>query len=208
MSKFKENLGIEKESIWSECVVVEPAPRELFLQIKALAGKGISQEDHPRLQDWLKEHDEEYIGGGRPVIVARIGNKIVGFLVGRIDYDTDAKCSALYVVEEYRECGLESRLLYAFESLVLSNKKRKIHVIIYPEEKALIRFFRLHGYTFRKQFYDRNELPERSRGVFAIDFDETIARQPEIQRAAGAMLRHFWLDVMARKNRDLLRMQA
>jgi ribosomal protein S18 acetylase RimI-like enzyme len=89
---------------------------------------------------------DEYQENQYPIFVAEIDDRLVGYLVCRIDADV-VWGESLYVCQEYRRQGIGSALYSEAEKLAESLGGDTVYNWIHPNNHTIIAFLRKRGYT-------------------------------------------------------------
>ncbi len=144
-------------------VKVEPCTRSGLKDALALVESALKVQ-HPRVSDWIKEHRGEFCKPIRPIWLAMQDGKLAGVLIGRMDETKDAKCSILFVGEDYKKDLLRTELLRKFEQSASLLGKSTVHVLLYADDENEIAFFKGHGYQVANpELYHPAENPDRIR---------------------------------------------
>lgn len=108
-------------------------------------------EDYP-IQKEGKEYFKERIENGC-ALVAEVGNKIVGYLVGGMSEISDyrnvskmAEAENMYVLEEYRSFGIGGKLFQRFVDWCKIREVERIRVFASAKNTKAIEFYKKEGF--------------------------------------------------------------
>ena len=115
-----------------------------------------------------------YLERGFPMYAAKDGERIVGYIVCRVD-EPCVWAESLYVMPEYRRQGVASALFEKAEQLAASFGEDTVYNYIHPNNAAVIAFLRSRGYTVLnlvevRKPYSGEELSKKIR-VADTEFD-------------------------------------
>lgn len=123
---------------------------ELFLHDKAF--------DDQLEVEWPKQDEgHKYFQGylessGKIAFVARVGDKVVGYLVGQLTQDTTRRCRVvsldnMCVTEAYRHQNIGSALMADFRKWAVAENAERISVTAYAENKNALHFYKKHRFS-------------------------------------------------------------
>lgn len=124
-----------------------------LIPILKLVSTSFEYNYHPGI--FLASHEEWKEG----FILARIGTKIVGFVMGKL-LENQVRILLLAVTPEFRERGVGSRLLANFEREVAKRSISRIFLEVRISNSQAVRFYKLHGFVesgYIPKFYGNGE---------------------------------------------------
>ena len=113
---------------------------------------------NPDIESGKEELKEYILGSGFPVYLALNGDKVVGYIVLRIDGVVWVE--QIYVREEYRHQGYASGLYEIAEAVVKSLNEDTLYNYVHPNNDKIISFLKMRGYSvlnlieLRKKYND------------------------------------------------------
>ena len=96
--------------------------------------------------DDAKDELNSYISKGFPIYMAVDSEKIVGYIVCRIDSDV-VWAESLYVIPEYRRTGVGSKLYLQAEELANEYGNETLFNWIHPNNETIVQFLKKQGYN-------------------------------------------------------------
>lgn len=128
-------------------------PKDMFAVIK-LASDTLTEKYNPAIFNYFYETYPDLF------IVAELGKKIIGFIIG-IKINTQmSKILMLTVSEKYRKKNIASSLLNQFENTILKEGINEIELEVKTLNKNAIKFYQKKGYTIEEKisnYYQNNE---------------------------------------------------
>ncbi len=128
-------------------------PKDMFAVIK-LASNTLTEKYNPAIFNYFYETYPDLF------IVAELGKKIIGFIIG-IKINTQmSKILMLTVSEKYRKKNIASSLLNQFENTILKEGINEIELEVKTLNKNAIKFYQKKGYTIEEKisnYYQNNE---------------------------------------------------
>lgn len=97
-------------------------------------------------EDYLKDMIENKI-----VLLAVTNNEIIGYLTGVIESNNHdamsfARLKNIYILENYRKCGIGSKLINEFKKLCLEKGITILKVTTYAKNKIATSFYNKNGF--------------------------------------------------------------
>ncbi len=128
-------------------------PTDMFSVIK-LASDTLTEKYHPSIFNYFYETFP------KGFIVCKIGQKIVGFIIGIKVNSKKAKILMLSVSEYHRKKRIGQSLLYSFENEIKKIGINDIELEVRIKNKKAIKFYQKHGYKIEekiKDYYQNSE---------------------------------------------------
>lgn len=126
--------------------------------------------DVERELDYVSARDE--LGGYQqkkfPIFVAEVENRLVGYLVCRVEEDV-VWAESLFVEPEYRQRGIASALYDQAEELAVELGSDTVYNWIHPNNHAIIALLRSKGYDVLNLVEVRKQRPqEEIKGIVQV----------------------------------------
>lgn len=118
-----------------------PLTADFRVQLNSFKGV-VSEPDHAAGEEELLY----YLERDFPMYAAKDGDRIVGYIVCRVD-EPCVWAESLYVMPEYRRQGVASALFEKAEQLAASFREDTVYNYIHPNNAAVIAFLKSRGYT-------------------------------------------------------------
>lgn len=128
-------------------------PTDMFSVIK-LASDTLTEQYSPSLFNYFYETNN------KGFIVAEMGHKIIGFIVGVKVNSEMAKILMLSVSKNFRRRNIGSMLLQEFIKQTLKDRTKIIELEVRVDNKKAIKFYKKHGFkitTKIREFYQNGE---------------------------------------------------
>ena len=128
-------------------------PKDIFAVIK-LASDTLPEKYNPAIFNYFYETNPDLF------IVAELGKKIIGFIIGIKINKKISKILMLTVSGKYRKKNIASSLLNQFENTILKENINEIELEVRTLNKNAIKFYQKRGYTIKEEisnYYQNNE---------------------------------------------------
>ncbi len=122
-------------------------PKDIFSVIK-LASETLTEKYHPTLFSYFYETFP------KSFLIAELGQKVTGFLVGIITQEKKAKILMISVSEYQQRKNIGSALLKEFEHTILKENIKEIELEVRTRNKKAIRFYQKHDYKIVDKILD------------------------------------------------------
>jgi ribosomal protein S18 acetylase RimI-like enzyme len=128
-------------------------PKDMFVVIK-IASDTLSEKYNPAIFNYFYETYPDLF------IVAELGKKIIGFIIGIKINKKISKILMLTVSKKYRKKNIASSLLNQFENTILKENITQIELEVSILNKNAIKFYQKRGYIIKEKisnYYQNNE---------------------------------------------------
>ncbi len=153
-------------------------PKQLE-QVRDLAKEAESLQ-YRQISPWFDKHWTELLDPEKRLVwVVLDGDKVVGYLIAKINTDSrrknSIKVSRLFVKPEYGD-EVESALLTRLEKFAVDNGKSTIYGHIFVGNESRVQLLQRHGYTFGKRRGEDAE--KRIEAYFMVTHNVGASRVP------------------------------
>ena len=109
--------------------------------------------------EWLEEQDYELLMKYPNILVScEEDNKLIGICSIRVTSNNAAYLNSFYIIKEYRHLWIGSKLYNICEDYVKSNKYKRIDLVVDPNFKNAIEFYKKRNYIYDKYDDKRKEI--------------------------------------------------
>ena len=122
-------------------------PKDIFSVIK-LASETLTEKYHPTLFSYFYENYQ------KGFLIAELGQKVIGFLVGIKTEEKRAKILMISVSRYQQRKKIGTKLLKEFEETVKNENIKEIELEVRTRNKKAIKFYQKHGYKIVDKVLD------------------------------------------------------
>jgi len=122
-------------------------PKDIFSVIK-LASETLTEKYHPTLFSYFYENYREGF------LIAELGQKVIGFLVGLKIEERKARILMISVLPYQQRKNIGTALLNKFEETVKEENIKEIELEVRTKNKKAIKFYQKHDYKIVDKILD------------------------------------------------------